>query len=295
MNGDRSASAAAGADPDGADARAVATAWSQLRREGPAALEWLREGGLADARARALGLVWAGSIPFAGYLWLGWTPLLMIAWLLIDCVNTLIADVLRLALAPRAIDRAHRRDQQCTRVLGLSSELARAVPRPAIVNQQRTAPQLLFFFGLMATLFMLAFAVPGAPNLGIGQWSELFADPVLPWLVGLDLLRQAGGALLAGLQARAAERQAGRVRPVRIFVESGSNAVLYAGLLVLIWLPANYGLTGALIMLALLNGLRLAFGLYAWGFFPRALRTLQLQLEGAGEPPSNPARTKGPP
>jgi hypothetical protein len=272
--------------PDSAAEPATAAAWVKLRREGPAALEWMREGGLADARARALGLVWAGGMPFVGYLWLDWTPMLMIAWLLIDCVNTLIADIIRLTLASRAIELAHRRDQQCTWVLGLSSELAANSKRLAAVSKQRTAPQLIFFFGLVSTLIMLAFSIPGAPHLGFGHWSELLADPFLPWLVLADLVRQGGQAAIAGLRARAA----GQTRPVRIFVESGGNALLYAGMLVLIWLPINYGLNGTLAMLAIINLIRLGFGIYAWWFFPGALRTLQAQLHGTATSSSRPAQ-----
>ncbi|MBI1907353.1 MAG: hypothetical protein HYS20_14140 [Rhodocyclales bacterium] len=250
--------------------------WTRMRREGPSALAWMRDGGLADARSRALALVWAGGMPFAGYAWLGWTPLLMLAWLLIDCANTLIADSARLALAGPALKVAHRKDQQCTEMLGLASDLAEGMHRSS-ATAQRTSPQMLYFFGCVATLFMFAFMLPGAPHLGIGQWRELLADPFIPWLALADLVLQTGRAAYAGMVARGGKRGSNQ----RIFVESGSNVLLYVGVLMLIWLPINFGALGMVLMLAAINLVRFGFGLYAWWYMPVAMRELATQLERA--------------
>lgn len=250
--------------------------WARMRREGPSALAWMRDGGLADARSRALALIWAGGIPFVGYAWLGWTPMLMLAWLLIDSANTLIADSVRLVLAGPALRSAHRKDQQCTEMLGLASDLAEGARRSS-ASAQRTSPPMLFFFGCVATLFMFAFMLPGASHLGIGQWRELLADPYIPWLVAADLVLQSGRAAYAGMVARGG----GRGNNQRIFVESGSNVLLYVGVLVLIWLPINFGALGMVLMLAAINLVRFGFGVYAWWYMPVAMDVLAAQLERA--------------
>lgn len=57
--------------------------------------------------------------------------------------------------------------------------------------------------------------------------------------------------------------------------------LLYVGVLVLIWLPINFGALGMLMMLAAINLVRFGFGLYAWWYMPVAMRTLATQLERA--------------
>lgn len=64
-----------------------------------------------------------------------------------------------------------------------------------------------------------------------------------------------------------------------IFLESGGVALLHAGLLVLIWLPINWGAPGLLAMFFVLYLFRVAFGVFTYLWMPKTVAALKRRIE----------------
>lgn len=55
--------------------------------------------------------------------------------------------------------------------------------------------------------------------------------------------------------------------------------MLYCGLLVLVWLPLNWGANGLLIMFFALYFFRAGFGIFAYIWTPKAIATLKRRID----------------
>jgi hypothetical protein len=242
------------------------------RRHGPAAVEYYRGFGLAEARSRALSLVASGAIPVAGMLLLDWSPTAMVIFMLIDAWITVVIDCLRFGLAAPWLRESHARDHLAGEMInivdGLDDGSGLRTPRG-----NAPGPGLIIALGSVSSLFMIPVAAVALEQMGLASVREVLSEKYFLWLVAGDCALRIVGALFAVWTAR-------RHPPgtTVLFAESGSVAVLQAGLLVLVWLPLNWGQTGLLLMFAVLYLTRIAFGIFALWWMPRAVVALERRV-----------------
>jgi hypothetical protein len=122
--------------------------------------------------------------------------------------------------------------------------------------------------------FLVPVVAAAAEKTGIAPLRAVVEERWFPWIVGLDALWRLSSALVEAVLVR-------RFRPGEkmIFLQSGGVAVLYCGLLVLVWLPLNWGAAGLLTMFFVLYFFRVGFGIFAYLWTLKAVATLKRRIE----------------
>lgn len=241
-----------------------------VKRDGPAAVRWQRRAGLAEARSRCVAMVIAGLAPFFGWLMLDWTPTAMLLFLAVDVLAVLAGDLLKLLIAHRAVRHAHAEDHRTQQVLGIIGGL-----------RDRTGTYTEHGRGVQpAALFAMAVLLAAVSMMGIGAGLDALGLERIALEEQRGFAWFAAGSVLlhvlpAGLRAFSARRRGDAEDAPALFLDSGGVIGLGVGMLVLIWLPLNFGAVGAVLLLAALFLFRLAFGLFALWYIPRVSRDLE--------------------
>lgn len=246
---------------------------SRLKKEGASALEYYRTSGLAQARAMAVNLATSGAISIFGLIFLKWSPMAMLVFMVVDAVITVISDLIRMPIAGRWIAASHKRDHEAGQMLLIADGLEDGTGERAD-NGKAPKPGVILFFGVVTTLFLTVIIGAATEKTGLAPLRAVVEERWFPWIVGLDAVWRIFSAMVQAVLVR-------RFRPGEkmIFLQSGGVAVLYCGLLVLIWLPLNWGATGLLVMFFVLYFFRVGFGLFAYLWTPKAVATLKRRIE----------------
>jgi|CXWL01.1.fsa_nt_gi hypothetical protein len=244
----------------------------RLRRRGPAALEYYQRVGLAETRARASGLALSGAVPIVGWLALGWSPASMLVFMIVDALVTLALDWVRLPFAQRWMAASHVRDAEAGEMIhivdGLEDGTGMRIPRAGTPG-----PLTVMLLGLIMSVFLVPVIAAAIEPIGLSSLREVVAEPWFLTLLGIDVGLRLLSAVTGVWRARA--RAPGEVV---IVAESGNVVLLYAGLLVLVWLPLEFGQVGLLLLFAVLYLVRIGFGIFTLWWMPRAVAALQRRL-----------------
>lgn len=242
------------------------------RSRGAQTLDYYRRFGLAEVRARTLALIGSGLAPIVGLLCFGWTMASLLVFLVVDALICLLIDWVRYPLARRWMVVSHRLDHEAGEVLGIVDGLEDGSgTRPARNNKPE--PGLILGLGTLMTLFMVPVIAAVVEPLGLDSVRAVLQQPYFLWLLAGDIGLRLVGALSSVVLVR--QRPPGEAL---IFVESGGVAVLYVGLLILVWLPITLGSAGVALMFAVLALVRIAFGAFAAWWVPRSLAALERRL-----------------
>lgn len=255
---------------------------SNNRKIGPADIERLRRGasdalayyadtGLAEVRSRAINIALAGLIPLGGLMFFQWSPATMIFFMMADAAGTVLADILKYIIARPMIAAHHERDHVSGQMLLIADGLEDGSGTMADQGKHAPAPGTILFFGIVCTLFLGPVAAAMAEPIGGAPFRALIQERFFLLTVGLDFAWRVGGGLVEAVRARLG----GDERQSPVFIESGGVAVLYATLLVLVWLPISLGKTGLYLLFFILFIGRLSFGLFALIWTPKAVRNLE--------------------
>jgi len=243
-----------------------------MKAEGTSALEYYRTFGLAETRSRATNLAFSGAVSICGLLFLKWSPMTMLVFMVADAVLTVLSDLIRLPIAGKWIRASHKRDHEAGQILLIADGLEDGTgERPD--NGSAPNPGVILFFGIVSTLFLVPVLAAATEKTGIAPLRAVIEEPWFPWIVGVDALWRIVFAFFKAIRVR-------RFQPGEkmLFVESGGVAVLYCGLLVLIWLPLNWGEKGLLILFFVLYIFRLCFGIFACIWTPKAVANLKRRI-----------------
>lgn len=244
----------------------------RAKREGPDAVEYYRATGLREARSRSFNIALSGGVSIFGLIFLGWSPLAMLVFIVVDAVITVLADLVRYPFTKAWMKESHARDHKAGRILlivaGLDDGTAEKPDNGPAPN-----PGMILFFGVACTVFLLPVIGAATEKIGISALRQVIVEPGFPWIVGVDAVWRLGHALVDVFRVR-------HTKPGEsvLFLECGGVAVLYAGLLVLVWLPMNWGEGGLLAMFFILYIFRLAFGIFAYIWTPRAVASLERRV-----------------
>jgi len=246
---------------------------SRLKEEGPSALEYYRTSGLAQARAMAANLAYSGGVSIFGLIFLKWSPMTMLVFMVADAVITVLSDLIRMPIAGRWIAASHKRDHEAGQILLIADGLEDGTgERPE--NGKAPRPGMLLFFGIVSTLFLTVIVAAATEKTGTAPLLAVVDERWFPWIVGLDALWRFAVSFVKAVSVRLF-----RPGEKMIFLESGGVALLYCGLLVLIWLPLNWGEPGLLAMFFALYFFRVGFGIFAYLWTPKAVATLKRRIE----------------
>lgn len=246
----------------------------RARREGPDAVEYYRTIGLRGARSRSFNIALSGGVSIIGLIFLGWSPLAMLVFIVVDAVITVLADLVRYPFTKAWIKASHARDHKAGQILLVAAGLDDGTAEKPD-NGPAPNPGMILFFGVASTLFLLPVIGAATEKIGISALRTVVEEPGFPWIVGVDVMWRLGHALFDVIRIR-------RTKPGEsvLFLECGGVAVLYAGLLFLVWLPMNWGEGGLMAMFFVLYIFRLAFGIFAYIWTPRAVASLERRVAG---------------
>jgi len=250
----------------------------KLRRDGPAALQWQRRVGLAEARARCTAMVIAGGMPFIGWLWLDWTATTMLLLLGIDIVAVLLADLAKLLIAGAAVRHTHIEDHRTQQILSIVGGLHDGTGRYTDHGRGVSPPGLFAIALLLAAVCALGLYA-GLEALGLPP-PAVFEEAGFVWMAGGTVLLHLLPALGTALKARRAPPGG-----VPLYLGCGGVIGLGIGLLVLVWLPLTLGAAGAVLMLSVVFLFRVGFGVFALVWIPRVTAHLEACLQN---PPALP-------
>jgi len=244
-----------------------------MKEEGPDVLEYYRTYGLAQVRSIGLNLSYSGAVSIFGLIFLKWSPMTMLVFMVADAVITVISDLVRMPIAGRWIEASLKRDHEAGQILLIADGLEDGTGERSD-NGQVPKPGMLLFFGIVATLFLTVIVGAATEKTGLAPFRGVVEERWFPWIVGLNALWRIVFSLIQAVLVR-------RFPPGEkmIFLESGGVVLLYCGLLVLIWLPINWGPAGLMIMFFVLYAFRVGFGVFACLWTPKAVATLKRRIE----------------
>jgi hypothetical protein len=245
----------------------------RLKDEGAEAVDYYRTSGLRLVRSQATDMAFSGAIPIFGLLFLKWSPMTMLVYLVVDAVIAVLSDLIRMTIAGRWVKASHVRDHEAGQLLLIADGLEDGTGDRAD-NGQAPKPGMILFFGIVATLFLVPVVAAATEKTGLAPIRAVVEEDWFPWIVGLDAAWHFLSALVQSVRIRWTPPGESM-----IFLRSGGVAVLYCGLLVLIWLPLNWGANGLLVMFFVLYFFRLAFGLFAYFWTPKAVANLRRRVE----------------
>lgn len=265
--------AAKGKCSGGAAIKITASDIVRLKEEGGTALEYFRTYGLAEVRARAVNLAFSGAVSIFGLLFLKWSPVAMLVFMVVDALITDMADLIRLPVAGRWIKASHKRDHEAGQILLIADGLEDGTGERAD-NGGVPKPGILLFFGIVSTLFLIPVIGAATEKIGLEPLHAILKEPWFPWIAGADAIWRIFSGLFKAIRIR-------RFRPGEkmIFMESGGVVLLYCGLLILIWLPLNWGEKGLLAMFFVIYLFRVGFGIFACLWTPKAVANLKRRIE----------------
>ncbi len=240
----------------------------RLRQHGPDALRWQREVGLAEARSRCIGLVISGSLPFVGWLALGWTPASMLLLMAVDVLAVLLGDALKLAIAAGVVRSTHASDHRTQQMLSIVGGLEDGTGRYTD-HGTGVSPALLLGIATVCSVFLIPVGAAAFEPIGLAGTREALHAPGFIAMAAISLALRVGSALLAAIRARISKSPGNA-----LYLDAGGIVGLYVGLLLLVWLPLMWGESGVILLLAALFAFRLAFGLFALYWIPRVTRAL---------------------
>ncbi len=262
--------------------------WAE--HEGPKVLDYYRRYGLKEGTSRAVNIAISGAIPLAGMAFLGWNALSMLAFMVADAVITLMGDFIRYPIARHQITASHRRDFTAGRMLLIVDGLEDGSGERAD-NGKGAGPGVILFFGFVSTLFLLPIVAAATEHTGIASFRDVIENRSFLILISVDAAWRWTSSLIKAITIRFSKPD-----ETFLFLESGGIAVLYACLLILIWLPIKWGDPGLLAMFIIIYTVRLAFGIFAYIWTPRVVNALQRRIESGdwsvkvkpGEQPHHP-------
>ena len=259
--------------PGGSSLTISADDLARMKEEGPAVLEYYRTYGLAQVRSMGANLAYSGAISIFGLIFLKWSPMAMLVFMVADAVITVISDLIRMPVAGRWVAASHKRDHEAGQILLIADGLEDGTGERAD-NGKAPKPGMLLFFGIVATLFLTVIVGAATEKTGLAPLRAVVEERWFPWIVGLNALWRISFALVQAVLVR-------RFPPGEkmIFMESGGVVMLYCGLLVLFWLPVNWGPPGLLAMFFILYAFRVGFGVFACIWTPKAVATLKRRIE----------------
>lgn len=233
------------------------------------ALQYFGQIGLAEVRRRALRMLLGAAIPVFGLLCLDWSPLIMLCFLCADLSTTLYADWLRWLLARRWVQASHQRDFEANQVLMIVDGLDDGSGQRVATGKGPASGGLLLFFGTVCSIAMLPLLAVALDRIGISAFQEALDAAWWLLLVGINGSLTLGATLIQSIRIRDS------VPGERMLVmESGSITLWWIGMMLLIWLPAQYGMSGLLWMFVILHSVRMGFGIFALYWMPRAVRRI---------------------
>ncbi len=259
--------------PGGSALKISADDLARMKEEGPDVLEYYRTYGLAQVRSIGLNLSYSGAVSIFGLIFLKWSPMTMLVFMVADAVITVISDLVRMPIAGRWIEASLKRDHEAGQILLIADGLEDGTGERSD-NGQVPKPGMLLFFGIVATLFLTVIVGAATEKTGLAPFRGVVEERWFPWIVGLNALWRIVFSLIQAVLVR-------RFPPGEkmIFLESGGVVLLYCGLLVLIWLPINWGPAGLMIMFFVLYAFRVGFGVFACLWTPKAVATLKRRIE----------------
>lgn len=244
-----------------------------LSEQGSAVVAYYDKIGIVEIKNRASGLIFSSILPLIGLLFLGWSTVAMIVYLVCDAVITFVADLFKYLIAPKHVTESHRLDQLSGKVLLISDGLEDGTGSRADTGDG-TSPLLIFLFGGVSTIFMAPVVALTAETFSQKDLIDILQEPIFPIFIGIEFCRKFFSAIFQAIVARQNE-----IGQKFIVLESGGTAVLYAGLLILVWLPIMMGQIGFLLMFLVINLIRIGFGTFALYWTPKALRVLKRRVD----------------
>ena len=245
---------------------------ARLGREGVRAVAYYRDFGLAEVRSRALSMASSGLISLVGLLALGWSAMAMLVFLVVDAVITVVADLVRYPLAKPWLAASHKLDHESGQLLLIADGLENGTGERTD-NGSAPSPGVILFFGVVSTLFLVPILAAVTEKLGVASLRAVPQETGFLWIVGVDAVWRIGSGFVEALRVRRTAPGEGM-----IFMEAGGVAVMYASLLILVWLPLKLGSPGLFLLFAIVYLVRIAFGVFALIWTPRALAVLERRV-----------------
>ena len=154
-----------------------------MKEEGPSALEYYRTSGLAQARAMAANLAYSGAVSIFGLIFLKWSPMTMLVFMVVDAVLTILSDLVRMPIAGRWIAASHKRDHEAGQILLIADGLEDGTgERPESGKASR--PGMLLFFGIVSTLFLVVIVAAATEKTGMAPLRAVVDERWFPWASG---------------------------------------------------------------------------------------------------------------
>lgn len=241
----------------------------RIRHEAPKTLEYYRNFGLAEARSRSMNIFLSGAIPLLGMLVFDWSIFAMLLFMVADAAITTLVDVIQYPLARQWLAASHKKDHESGQILLICDGLEDGTNERADTGKP-VSPAVILFFGCVSTLLLVPIIIAAVDHIGMMPLREIIKEKAFLWAVGIDAVWRVTTGLVSAVLVRFS--QPGEKM---IFMESGSVAVLYAGLLILIWLPLKWGSAGLTAMFIIMYAIRLAFGIFAYWWTPRTVSILE--------------------
>jgi hypothetical protein len=245
----------------------------RARHQAPAALDYYRSFGLAESRSRALNILFSGAVPLAGMVFFDWSIYAMLMYMVADAVVTTVADIIRYPIARKWLAASHKIDHESGRILLICDGLEDGSGQRADTGDP-VAPGLILFFGFVSTIFLVPIIAASVDHIGAAPLRAVLNSQSFLWAVAIDASWRWITSLVGAIAVRftkPGERM--------IFLDSGGVAVLYACLLLLIWLPIKLGAPGLYAMFIIIYVVRLGFGLFAFWWTPRSVKNLQRRYD----------------
>jgi hypothetical protein len=243
------------------------------RAKGTEVLEYFDRVGLGEVRNRAFNLAFSGTVALGGMIIFGWSAATMLAFMVADAIIKLLGDYLRFFLAYRWLKESHQLDHLAGRLIHIADGLEDGSGRRPN-SGSAPSPGLILLFGTVSLFFLVPIVGAVVEEIGIDIVKEVMSEESFRWIVGAELAWYLFSSVYYSLAARK-EEPGKRL----IFMESGAVAVLFVGLLVLIWLPIKFGQSGLYAMFVVIYLIRVSFGIFAFVWTPRAVKTLARRVK----------------
>ncbi len=229
---------------------------------------------MAEVRARAVSLAVSGVVPLVGMAVFDWSILSLLVFMVADAAITVVADIVRYPIAKRWMAASHDADHAAGKVLLIVDGLEDGSGVRSDTGAKAPFPGTILFFGVVSTVFLVPIIGAATEHTGIAPLKEVALEKTFLWVVGIDamwrILRAFTGAIAVRRSAPGEKM---------IFMESGGVAVLYLGLLTLVWLPLNWGEAGLMAMFVVVYLVRFGFGVFAYLWTPRVIRVLERRMK----------------
>lgn len=174
---------------------------ARMKNEGPSAVEYYRTSGLAQVRSMAANLIYSGAVAIFGLLFLKWSPMTMLVFMVVDAVLTVLSDMIRLPIAGRWIAASHKRDHEAGQILLISDGLEDGTGERAD-NGKAPKPGLILFFSTVSMLFLVPVIAACTEKTGLEPLRSVLEERWFPWIVGLDALWRICSAFVGAILVR---------------------------------------------------------------------------------------------